>query len=73
MADFVAKLGKTRLGYWLWKSTRRGPLRPVVDGATGLGRAAERALRRREPANRAHDRRQRAILSRFEAETRAKD
>ncbi len=70
MADFVSKLGKTRLGYRLWRITRAGPFRPVREGITGGLRGLERAFRRRQPRNRAHDARQKEILQRFEAATR---
>ncbi|MEO1645051.1 MAG: P1 family peptidase, partial [Chloroflexota bacterium] len=51
----------------------------VPQGTVGAGtgaicgamRGIERAIRRRRPQNRAHDARQRAILQRFEAATRA--
>lgn len=72
MADFVTKLGKTRLGYKLWKLTKTGPLRPVVAATTSALRSVERAIRRKAPNNRAHDQAQRVILAQFEAETRSK-
>ena len=72
MAGIVRRLGRTRIGYWLWRRSRAGPGRPLADTVTGALSAAERALLRRWPPNRRHDRAQAARLAAFEAETRAR-
>lgn len=69
MADLVRRIGKTRIGYWLWRRSRSGVARALADVITGGMRAAERAVRRRLPPNRAHDAAQAATLAAFEAET----
>ena len=62
-SDIVTKLGKTRLGRWIWHRTR-GPVASKVVGTTA--ETLRSISSRMNPDGRAHDRRQNDMLDRYE-------
>ncbi len=70
MAGLVRRLARSPLGLWLWRRSRSGAARALADGAVALLTDAERAVLRRLPAHRRHDRAQARLVEAFEAETR---
>ena len=71
MADFVTKLGRTRLGKRLWKGLKNTPLRPAIKALVNALKKVEQSRIRNKPEHRRHDQAQRNTLAQFEAKTQA--
>ena len=70
--NIVRRIAQTRLGYWLWSATQGTALARVLKNGGEVLRFSEERLLAALPKNRRHDAVQRAILERFETETKVR-